>query len=457
VAVLGVIVVVGGIALTALLVTRRDEASPALPPLPDASGAVASASTPSGSAEAQAAGALPRSRLLTDDERFRSLLAQVHGRGKESPELRALLDEQAAITAQALQPGCQGPECAALAELARLVTDTTKKRVKRRSRSPDALRSRWLAGLEMPEIAVEDDPRVQRRFEFYTENPLGRETFQQMLFRCGAFKDSIQSSLIRHGLPKDLLAVAFAESGCYPLAKSPMGAEGLWQFIPDAARAYRLKIIPDIVDERHSPQKSTEAAISYLSHLHAKLGSWDLAFSAYNMGPFGLMTRLQRIEGDDVGFWELVDAELLPAETADYAPSIQAIALILNNLQRLKFSGTQMRAPQMTMELTVPPATRLSLIARAAALSLNDLRRLNLDLKAGHTPNVSNFVVHVPKDSVWQARDALQELLKSGDGGDQCAPASFDWGRQQFTAEMAQACAKSGVAAPPPTEAPAQP
>ena len=41
----------------------------------------------------------------------------------------------------------------------------------------------------------------------------------------------------------DLIAVAYAESGCYPLAKSPVGAEGLWQFIPDAARAYHLRII----------------------------------------------------------------------------------------------------------------------------------------------------------------------------------------------------------------------
>jgi membrane-bound lytic murein transglycosylase D len=294
----------------------------------------------------------------------------------------------------------------------------------------------------MPEIPVEDDPRVQRRFEFYTENPLGRETFQQMLFRCGAYKDMIQSSLIRHGMPKDLLAVVFAESGCAPLAKSPMGAEGLWQFIPEAARAYRLRIIPDVVDERHSPQKSTEGAIRYLSDMYAKLGSWDLVFASYNMGPFGLMARLARVEGDDVGFWELVDAEMLPAETADYAPSIQAIALILNNLQRLKFLGTQMRAPQMTMDLAVPPGTRPTLVARAAALSLSDLRRLNLDIKGGTTPAVPNFSVQVPKDSVWQARETLDALLKAKDETDQCAPPEFDWGRQRFTPEMEKSCSR---------------
>jgi len=437
-AALGVCVVVVGIVLVVVTVTRRrDELMAGA--RPDSSAAPSSSTTSRNPPES----ALPRSRLLTDDERFRSLVAQVHGRGKESGELRALLEEQASLAAQSLQPGCTGPSCATLASVAKLVTSTTKMRVKRRSRSPDTMRSRWLAGLEMPDIPVEDDPRVQKRFEFYTENPLGRETFQQMLFRCGAYRDTIQAALIRRGLPKDLIAVAYAESACYPLAKSPVGAEGLWQFIPEAARAYHLRIIEDVVDERHSPQKSTDAAIQYYSDMYAKFGSWDLCFAAYNMGPFGLAARLERVEGQDVGFWELVDAQMLPDETADYAPAIQAIALILNNLQRLKFGGIQQRAPQITMDLQVPPATRLTLVARAAALSLEELRRLNLDIKGTTTPNVPNFAVQVPKDSVWQARDTLQELLKSNDESDKCAPANFDWGRQRFTQEMQNACARS--------------
>jgi len=457
-AALGVCAVVLGIVLVAVTLTRRRDDAAASQ---SAVGAASGAAQPATSTDAPGGSSLPRARLTTDDERFRSLLSQVHGRGgKESPELRALLDEQAATAAQALQPGCLGAHCKALAEVGKLVTATGKRRVKRRPRTPDNMRSRWLAGLEMPEIDVGDDPRVQKRFEFYTENPLGRETFQQMLWRCGAYKDAIQSSLIRRGLPKDLIAVAYAESGCYPLAKSPAGAEGLWQFIPDAARAYHLRIIEDVVDERHSPQKATEAAIQYFSDMYAKFGSWDLVFSAYNMGPFGLATRLERVEvgdGQAVGFWELVDAEMLPGETADYAPAIQAIALILNNLQKLKFGGAQQGAPQVTMDLQVPPSTRLSLVARAAGTSLDELRRLNLDIKGTSTPNVQNFAVQVSKDSVWQARDTLQELLKSKDDSDLCAPQNFNWGRQRFTAEMQAACARNLAARGAALAAPATP
>ena len=317
----------------------------------------------------------------------------------------------------------------------------------RRRRTAEGWKSKWLAGLKMPDIPVEDDPRVQRRFEFYTENPVGRETFQQMLFRCGAHKDLIQSALIRRGLPGDLIAVAFAESGCAPQAKSPAGAEGLWQFIPDAARAYHLRIIEGMVDERHSPAKSTEAAVRYFSDLKTKFEDWDLCFAAYNMGPFGLAARIERA-GGNVGFWDLVDSDLIPDETADYAPSIQAIALILANLQKLKFGGIQMRAPQITADLEVPPNTRLSLIARAAATSVAELRRLNLDLKSDRTPNLPNFAVQVPKDVVWQARDMLQELLKNKDEADLCTSQAFDWGRQRFTQDMAKNCQRQLSASP---------
>jgi hypothetical protein len=438
---LALVLFLGLVVAGAVLLSRRDDRVAAGPAGTGSAIAPPGGSGTSSALAANTSSALPRSRLLTEDERFRSLLAQVHGRGKESGALRLLLDEEASLVAQAMSPeACVGPQCAALRQLNQLVgSKETRKLGQRHAHAPDSLRSKWLAGYEMPEIPVEDDPRVQRRFEYYTANPVGREQFQQMLFRCGAFHDSIQALLVRRGMPTSLLAVVFAESSCSPGVESPVGAAGLWQFMPEAGRAYGLRVIPNMVDERHSPDKSTEAAVRYLSDLYAKLGSWDLVFAAYNMGAFGLLTRMARIEADDVGFWDLADAELLPDETVFYVPNIEAIALILSNLQRLKFTG-QVAAPEMTAELTVPPATRLSLVARAAAMSLAELHRLNPDLLTDVTPNVQNFVVEIPKDNIWQARETLDELIKAHDDGDLCVPASFDWGRQRFTPERAQAC-----------------
>ena len=186
------------------------------------------------------------------------------------------------------------------------------------------MRSRWLAGLEMPEIPVEDDPRVQKRFEFYTENPLGRETFQQMLFRCGAYKDMIQSSLIRRGLPKDLIAVAYAESGCYPLAKSPMGAEGL--VAVHSGRGARLPLAHHRGRRRRTaqPAKGDRSRDSVLQRHVRQVRRVGLGLCFVQHGPVrpGRAHRAE-VEGEKVGFWELVDAEMLPGETADYAPAFR--------------------------------------------------------------------------------------------------------------------------------------
>src|SRR5690606_31470314 len=133
-----------------------------------------------------------------DEEQFQELLRQLHGRGKESPELAALLDEQASVTARAIGSAkCVGSagECAALAEVREIVTGSTPMRVVRRrsSTAGEGWRSKWLAGLKLPGIPVEDDPRVQRRFEYYTQNSVGREVFQQMLWRCGEYSELIRA------------------------------------------------------------------------------------------------------------------------------------------------------------------------------------------------------------------------------------------------------------------------
>lgn len=418
-------------------------------------------SSPIGSVAATASAAptsaedLPRSKLSSSTEQLKSLVTQVHGR-KLSPELRAYVDEDAALVAKALTKDCKQPNAPELCkELNEFFVDKKPLQIKKRQRDPNRPVAGWLRGLKMPTIPIEDDPRVLRQFEFYTQNPVGRETFQAMLFRCGAYRDLIQSTLVKYELPVDVMAVVLAESSCFPQAKSPAGAVGLWQFIPAAARAYHLRVHEDVVDERLSPFKSTQAGVRYMADMYALFGEWDLVFASYNMGPFGLMARLERA-GGDVGYWDLVDANLLPEETENYAPAIQALALILNNLSRLRFSTSQMKPPQMTADLEAPAGTRLGMVARAAAMSAVDLRRLNLDIVGDTVPNLpGGFSVQVPRDVVWQARDTLKELLAQGDDADLCVSPAFDWGKRQFTAEMAAAChrklasgAPSNVAGP---------
>jgi len=430
------------------------------PPTPGASGAVVAQADSSSTPAADHDPALPRERLLADNERFTALLAQVHGHGgKETPELRALLNDQAALASKALAGKCKDGSltCKAWAEVRELMVGDKPTPIVRTGNTGDAesTRTRWMAGLKMPGIPVRDDPRVLRVFEFYTQNPVGRETFQGMLFRCGSYRDLIQATLIRYDMPPDLMALAFTESGCEPSAKSPVGAAGLWQFMPETARAYHLRVVEGTIDERYSPFKSTEASIRMLADLRQKLGDWDLVFASYNLGPFGILARVERA-GGKATFWDLVAADLLPDETANYSPTVEAIALILANLQRLKFTGYQVHSPIVTADLEVPGGTRLGVVARAAATSVTELRTLNLDFSGDVVPLIPGapIAVQVKKDVVWQARDSIKELLASKDGADQCVPPSFDWGKQRFTPDMNAACQRrlaAGAAANPPS------
>jgi Transglycosylase SLT domain len=395
---------------------------------------------------------LPTSRLLDDKERMRALISLVHSYGgEESPELADLLNEEAALVYEVMERSCQQPgdKCERPVpmiagtvrsgatpqhEIHHLFED---RKVEASGRARGGQVPKWLAGLSTPAIGTEDDPNVRRWVEYYTSNQVGREDFQNMLFRCGAYQDLIEKTLVHYGMPRALLALVMTESGCVPGAESPVGARGLWQFMPATARAYHLSVKEGVIDERISPPKSTEAAVKFLADLYRKMGSWEFALASYNMGPFGLSARIRRA-GGDVTFWDLAAAGSLPEETAKYVPRIQAYALILENLGRFNFSTAQMRATEVTAELEAPPGTRLGMVARAASTSLDHLRLLNPDIVGTSVPDLpgSRFMVQVPKEDVFRARTLLEQLVAAGDQYDRCVPSTFDWGSERFTEKM---------------------
>ena len=73
------------------------------------------------------------------------------------------------------------------------------------------------------------------------------------------------------------------ESGFDTGARSRVGAGGVWQFMPGAARAYGLEV-SYWLDARCDPEQSADAAARYLKDLYVRFGSWPLVFAAYNAG-----------------------------------------------------------------------------------------------------------------------------------------------------------------------------
>ena len=122
-------------------------------------------------------------------------------------------------------------------------------------------------------------------------------------------------------VPPELVWLAEVESSFDRKARSPAGARGLFQLMPDTARRFGLSLFPR--DQRIQPEPSARAAAQYLKYLHGRFKDWPLAVAAYNAGE-GTVQRL--LERHKARSFDRI-AVHLPAETQMYVPKVEATLL----------------------------------------------------------------------------------------------------------------------------------
>lgn len=172
-----------------------------------------------------------------------------------------------------------------------------------------------------------------------------KSTLAMYLSRMQQHDSMIVSKAEARGMPTDLRFLALIESGGLPTAQSPVKARGLWQFMSGTARQYGLTV-NGRKDERIDPARSTDAALSYLSDLQNRFGSWYLAAAAYNAGE-GRVSRVLkqvtgRTRGSDEDFYRI--ASLLPKETRNYVPKLIAVARIAKEPARYGITAADLAA-----------------------------------------------------------------------------------------------------------------
>jgi membrane-bound lytic murein transglycosylase D len=119
-------------------------------------------------------------------------------------------------------------------------------------------------------------------------------------------------------VPSQLVWVAEVESSFDPGARSPAGAAGLFQLMPETAKQYGLRTWPS--DQRLQPEPSARAAAAYLGKLHEKFQDWRLTLAAYNAGEGTVQNLLKRYKATT---YDAI-ASHLPAETQMYVPKVEA-------------------------------------------------------------------------------------------------------------------------------------
>lgn len=135
---------------------------------------------------------------------------------------------------------------------------------------------------------------VARDSRLIWSQPGIRERMEEGLRASGRYFPLFQQIMVeKHGLPRELLALALLESALNPRAHSRMGAVGLWQIMPGTAKDYELKFSdgrrrePRAYDERRDFVLATEVAAQILSRAFNEFKSWPLAVTSYHAGAAG--------------------------------------------------------------------------------------------------------------------------------------------------------------------------
>jgi len=255
---------------------------------------------------------------------------------------------------------------------------------------------------------------INKQVQFYLDQFQNRQrkTFARWLSRSTQYQPWIEEELKKYNLPTDLTYLAMIESGFNPSAYSHAHAAGLWQFIRGTGRNYGLTI-NSWVDERRNPEKSTRAAIKYLSSLYEEFGDWYLAVAAYNAGEGKVGRAIKKYKSRD--FWELASHKYFALETKRYVPKLIAAIIIAREPAKYGFTEISYQQPLEYDQISLPPGTDLAAVAVTAETSVKRLRELNNELRKSQTPpGKKEYILRIPagtKELVAKNLDRLHPVI----------------------------------------------
>ncbi len=163
-----------------------------------------------------------------------------------------------------------------------------------------------------PKPAIQPDAHA-----LATQMAVWEQKIKQPPKRAAALALRLKRTFSGQGVPPEWIWLAEVESSFNPSARSPVGARGLFQFMPATAQRFGLRLKPD---DRIDPDKSARAAASYLKILYRRFNSWPLALAAYNAGEGRVGKLLKRHQATR---FEQISRHL-PCETRLYVPKVLA-------------------------------------------------------------------------------------------------------------------------------------
>jgi membrane-bound lytic murein transglycosylase D len=235
------------------------------------------------------------------------------------------------------------------------------------------------------------NPVVKQYIEMYAGRR--RNLVGYMLGQGQYYFPMFENALDREGLPLELKYLPVIESALNPIARSRVGATGLWQFMAGTGKLYNLEV-NSLVDERRDPAKSTRAAARYLKDLYNIYGDWNLVIAAYNCGP-GNVNKAIRRSGGQTDYWAIYP--YLPRETRGYVPAFIAATYIMSYYSEHNICPARCEFPPSLDTIVINKNLHLQQVAEKLDISMEDLRNYNPQFKNDVVPgDYKGYVLNLP-------------------------------------------------------------
>lgn len=240
------------------------------------------------------------------------------------------------------------------------------------------------------------------------------DRFADSLRRAGRWRDHIDASLSRYGVPTDLAALPHVESSYNPAARSHVGASGIWQFTRSTGR--RFMQVDHVVDARNDPYAASDAAARLLAYNYSITGNWPMAITAYNHGLAGVRRAMRKY--GDTAYADILryyDGRTFGFASRNFYVAFLAAREVDLNADKY-FPGVTPEAPLEYTEFTLDDYVPVDVLADTFGLSEKEFGQHNPSLQ----PTVWQGSKHVPQGMalrIPQSRlnGSVDELLASID------------------------------------------
>ena len=240
-------------------------------------------------------------------------------------------------------------------------------------KDPD-LWARIRSGYAIPDV---DNTLVAKHVQWYSSRP---EYLARTSGRASLYLYHVVQELEKRGMPTELALLPVIESAFNPQALSTADASGLWQFVPGTGKDFNLKQNM-FKDERRGVLASTDAALTYLQRLYTMFGDWQLALAAYNWGEGNVQRIIKKNQalGKGTDFESL--AELMPLETRNYVPKLQAVKNIVANPLQYNVALPAIDNQPYFTAVDKTSDIDLAVAAQLAEMSIDEFKALNPQFK----------------------------------------------------------------------------